>query len=187
MKKDNSETLWVKLVRKFYGIEGPVDEYVEESINRIGTFGFIFSTIYIFLSAPILLIAWNYLSYENFPISLMIYFFLYLIILTFYMGYSMNKSKIGLSDIREEDYVMVMKSERKKGIIATTGFTCGIFLMDVLFTAFKLDDTTWSQVFSLKNIISKIILGLLWGILMYLGRMKYIKKSIKETELMEED
>ncbi|OFI49586.1 hypothetical protein BG261_03115 [Floricoccus tropicus] len=188
MKKDNSETLWIKIMKRFYGIEGPVDEYVEKTINKIGNFCFIFSAIYIIISAPLLLIAWEYLSYDNFPISLMIYLFLYLTIITFYMSYSMNKYKIvGFSDITAEDYDRVMKSERKKLTIATISFTCGIFLMDVLFTAIKLDGTSWSQVFSLKNMISKIICGLLWGLLMYFGRRNKVKKSIRANEAMEED
>ncbi|OFI45753.1 hypothetical protein BG262_07070 [Floricoccus penangensis] len=186
MKKDNSETLWVKLVRKFYGIEGPIDEYIEKSINRIGNFGFIISEIYIFISVPLLLIAWYYLDYENFPVAIIIYSLVYIIIIGTFIPYLMNKYKVGFA-FQEKDYKSVMRSSRKNIFFSSIVFTSFLLLTDIFFTAIGFDEGGWSKVFSLKNIIPTIFFGIIWGILMYLLRRSSVKKSIRETELMEED
>lgn len=174
MKKD---IFWTRLIKRFYGISGELDEYREQAINRIGNRLFLclwwyltlsnFIFCYLFLKWPELagwIIMWSHLivAVIIIPIVIMI---------------AMKRQEIGNYVEVEEDN---LPTERRKAI--SQGLKSGIFWtisMGFLmpFLNWWIDDVPYFQtLLSLKNLTSALLGGVFFTVTMTLFAYRNVKK-----------
>ncbi|URZ88086.1 DUF3278 domain-containing protein [Floricoccus penangensis] len=179
------DSLWLKIIRKFYRIEGPIDEYMEKEINRIGNNALIFSSIFI-VTANILLVIFC-IGMNQFLIQLLILLitFIYVFGIEIYVNHSVEKARLNFIIIypnQFEEYEKKAKhSSLKFSIYYYIFFIILVGIMNIITFKKSFFD------FNLSNILSPVALSTGY----YFGdrrkKIKLIKQNISRTVAMEEE
>lgn len=163
MKK---ETVTEKMIKHFYGITGPMDEYKHREADRIGNICFIYLTWLIMIGNVIALflsIKFPKFTAIAYPIFLMFGLF----IIFFYVMLKVDVSN--LTTIDEEELTPSEQKKMKNGGLKASLFF-GFFMY--LFSAFQVSWSENKDFLSLLlrplNIIIGIIMGILFGLIMSL-------------------
>lgn len=159
MKK---ESFTEKLIKRTYGITGPLDEYKRAKCNEIGNIAFIW-TFYVLIIGN----AISFIFARRFP---EIVAYVYPIILTIfilglegYIMYRIGVENINIIDLEEieENYDSISKI-KKATLKSSIVFGITLFLFNLIPLALG------EQVSLIQTIFTSLISSLLWGIIMYL-------------------
>ena len=175
-----SEHLGTKIIKRFYGITGPLDEYRYQEITRIGNNAFIFLWIYLMIS-NLVAVCFGLLNAE---VTLYVYVSVNVFVTIFgisaYIIWESKRKQLTKIDVEDID----IHSFKKKMIISTIIGASMYGLMMFVFNslmAVRFDDNTefFKYLFSKHNIILSIIQMVGFGVIIYLFQLYRLKKSEK--------
>ncbi|AUJ31384.1 MAG: DUF3278 domain-containing protein [Liquorilactobacillus nagelii] len=170
-----SKSLIDKVLKKFYGIDGILDEYKKEQINKIGNLIFIFMWWYLIISTFVatLLVSINrdgailFLIIGNLIVVL-----LSIIIVTVFL----RRKKLDLVEVEKKDYLKLKRKYLVKGIFLAGYFGVSMYILNALDGAFEGEGDFWSEITSFNNLQISLVEGFLFGMLMYLYFMFKLRK-----------
>lgn len=158
MKKEDFTT---KLIKRFYGIAGPLDEYKRQEVDKIGNICFIWLS-WILMIGNILAL----LLASHYPEAVaVIYPILLELIILILFGVVMVKSQ----ETRITEFDKEELDEQEKKQIKFAGLKAGLFFGFFMwfFLPFGSGQPYFSELFALKGIIGALISGFLFGISMH--------------------
>lgn len=165
------ENMTDKIIKRFYSITGPLDEYKRQEVDKIGNLSFIgLSSILLLANLPAYYFGLKYPELMSWAYPL---FVTITILVAFF--WVMTKSRaaqvtsIDLQELDEKEQKQVQHMGLKTGLI----FTCFMWL----FLPYGSDQAYLTELFSLKVIIGAIIAGLLFGISVH-----FLVKSRENTD-----
>ncbi|UQS85940.1 DUF3278 domain-containing protein (plasmid) [Nicoliella spurrieriana] len=113
--KNERESLYVRYLKYFYGINGPLDEYRENEINKIGNHLFLVLFNYNVVSTLLIIIfAFNGNSF-NALMWLIIANAVVIMIIVFYASFKVQSLRLDRIDVdSNNDYAITLKHLRRK-------------------------------------------------------------------------
>lgn len=173
----NKDSLRTKIIKRFYGITGEYDEYKEHEVNRIGNNAFIILWCYVLISTFIATLFASKYPIEALKIYLGCNIFVTIFVVNLYLVIASKKSMLTEIDVTKEDYNTAKTSALITGIKSGLIFGfCMYFLKGLIDVSF--DNITFSYYFSsLKNILTSICNGLIFGLFSYVVSRNRIKKE----------
>lgn len=160
MTKPIKEPMATKLIKRFYGIVGPLDEYKQHELNRIGNHCFMILTVCLLLGNPVALflaeshpklVAWGY------PIVLgSVLFILF--------AYILSKTSHLTQFDKEELSPNEQQQLRHIGLKAGSLFGTGLYVCSCLLDLFDLNKPFLDQLSQPKNLIFGLLCGIFFGL-----------------------
>ncbi|MFD1125100.1 DUF3278 domain-containing protein [Lentilactobacillus raoultii] len=172
------ESLWEKIIRRFYGIDSPLNDYQRKQVNRIGNNAFLISFGYMLVSNIVM----AFLATTH-PLNVLISFIFINILFTLILtaGYILpatNKLHLNDKEVSPENYPQVLKGIRWWAIKA--GIEFGIYMwfvqrgLDWFF-----DGISFTQgLQSFHSYWTVILAGIIFGLGMYVSKKLRLKKRI---------
>ncbi|QEA52563.1 DUF3278 domain-containing protein [Loigolactobacillus coryniformis] len=174
MKK--RETLGVKVIKHFYGISGPLDEYKRQEVNRIGNNAFIWLWWYSLLSGIIALLFSN----KDSKLTLWIYLCSNLIIngfvITGYITLAGHRKHLAEHEITANRIKMIQHKTIRGAILVGISYAVTWHFLMSLFAWFTENTSFYAYITSWHNIETAFLSGIIFGGLMYLVQLARIKK-----------
>lgn len=131
------KALWLRLLAKFYGIEGQLDEYKEKELNRIGNRGFMFSSIYSFMSTSFCFLRFDQFSETDLMILVSVNMIVYFLLIPTYLSTAITLAGLTEIDLTETEYPKARRKAITRGIRTIFTYGIGMFFfesgIDVLF------------------------------------------------------
>ncbi len=170
------ETIMDKIIKRFYGISGPLDEYRRAEINQIGNNCFMILIIYMFLSSFAALI-----FYTRFPeatffalIFMNLGFLLYGVFM--YILFKVAKLNLTENEVPADKIKDAKRQAARRGLLAGFEFPVLMYGFTVL-TSWGMKEPILPEIFSLKRIAFYVIAGVLFGVMMWLICLARITKA----------
>lgn len=176
MKK---ETFQDKLIKRFYGIAGPLDEFRQKEAFRLGNTCFIllfWGTMAITLLALALSKRYPEVVAYGYPTALL----LSTLSASMYMTSKMRHSQVDSLDVEE----LTTKEQKKfKGasIKFALYFTCGMYIWNTGFDAWMEGLNPLDHLFDLRKFLAACLVGVFMGIYIEITLRKRMKKAEKLT------
>ncbi|MGQ7382569.1 DUF3278 domain-containing protein [Streptococcus suis] len=176
MKK---ETFQDKLIKRFYGIAGPLDEYRKQEAFRLGNTCFIllfWGTMALTLLALALSKRYPEVVAYGYPVTLLL---AYLSASTYIM-FKLRHSQLDSLDVEE----LTTKEQKKfKGasIKFALYFTCGMYIWNTGFDAWMEGLNPLDHLFDLRKFLAACLGGIFTGIAIEITLRKRMKKAEKLT------
>ncbi|MBS8094584.1 DUF3278 domain-containing protein [Streptococcus suis] len=176
MKK---ETFQDKLIKRFYGITGPLDEYRKQEAFRLGNTCFIllfWGTMVLTLLAIALYKRFPQVVAYGYPVTLLL---AYLSASTYIM-FKLRHSQLDSLDVEE----LTTKEQKKfKGasIKFALYFTCGMYIWNTGFDAWMDGLNPLDHLFDLRKFLAACLGGVFTGIALEIMLRKRMKKAEKLT------
>ena len=174
----HKETLMEKMIKRFYGISGVLDEYRLQEIRRIGNNAFIFLFYYILLSNFVAVILMGMVGAEELLFGLCVINAL----VTAggvggYVLYQIHKLELAQIEVTEEQRIPM---QRKYAVrCALSGVSFGVLM--TIFNALQSNKGFVAEVFSLKSLVLFVFEVVFFGGSMYL-LIRYRMKKIRNEE-----
>lgn len=177
--------IWIKIIKLFYRIDGPIDEYKEKEINRIGNNAFIFSSTYMVITNLIIIFFFKKINYDSLQLILALNLLIYVLIISMYVSKSIEKARLDFVNITINEFPIYKKKAVRISLI--TGFLYAAFYTLIYSFLNTISDGTnyFSNLCNKTNLIMFIILGIFCTYVDYQRKIKLITKNIKETEKLE--
>ncbi|MGU7979046.1 DUF3278 domain-containing protein [Streptococcus suis] len=176
MKK---ETFQDKLIKRFYGIAGPLDEFRQKEAFRLGNTCFIllfWGTMALTLLALALSKRYPEVVAYGYPVTLLL---AYLSASTYIM-FKLRHSQLDSLDVEE----LTTKEQKKfKGasIKFALYFTCGMYIWNTGFDAWMEGLNPLDHLFDLRKFLAACLVGVFMGIYIEITLRKRMKKAEKLT------
>ena len=174
---NNKENLGTKIIKRFYGITGPLDEYRYQEITRIGNNAFIFLWVYLMISNLIALYVGLFYPEETLYVSIGLNIFVAVFGIGIYIILESKKVQINEEDINQK---LLKKKMKKSTIIATTLYG-GFMLVFNSLMAMRFDGVKeiLDYMFSQHNIMITSLQIVVFGCLIYFSQLYRLKKIEK--------
>lgn len=174
------ETFTDKLIKRFYGITGPLDEQKRQQVDRMGNMAFVvLFYILIFGNCIAFLLSSKYpeLVARIYPILLLIISMVVGSILT----YKFKKSAVNAID---EEELTEKEQKQLKHAGLKSGLFFGVFMfLGMPLVHFLVDQKDYfTELFSIQNILSGIFEAILFGAIMQGLVNARIKQARSQTE-----
>lgn len=175
------ESLYVRAVRRFYGIAGQFDEYREQEINKIGNKSFMMLTIYNMLSV---FVAWlglmSSLDKELTFASYIICNFVVLLGIFGYIAIKVYRLKLDQVEVyNDTQYGQLMRKSKKSFVLGGLFFFVGTRVLSIIMNLVDAKNqlSLMDLVLSPKDNIQMLISTALFIIFMYILTKARIKKD----------
>ncbi|HFI0101976.1 TPA: DUF3278 domain-containing protein [Streptococcus suis] len=174
MKKENFQD---KLIKQFYSIAGPLDEFRQQEAFRLGNTCFIllfWGTLALTLLALTLSKRFPEVVAFGYPVSLLLSY----LATSSYIIYKLRHSQVDSLDVEE----LTSKEQKKlKGasIKFALYFTCGMYIWNSGFDAWMEGLNPLDHLFDLRKFLSACLVGVLMGIYIEITLRKRMKKAEK--------
>ncbi|MBP2623480.1 DUF3278 domain-containing protein [Streptococcus oricebi] len=158
----NKETLIEKMIKRFYGVSGQLDEYRRSELDKIGNQLFIFLTYFLlFGNLCALVLASKYPKFvgQNYPLLLEV------VLLAFFAYILYRTKKKELLEINPEE--MTAKELKKYKYAASKAalfFGLGFHILMSGFLAWMQKGDFWGQVLDGRLILASFLGGLFFGV-----------------------
>ncbi|MGT2757045.1 DUF3278 domain-containing protein [Streptococcus ovuberis] len=169
----NKEPFTDKLIKRFYGITGPLDEYKRHEVDRIGNIGFIV-LFYVLVLGNFLAILAAYHYPEQVALLYPIILTVVILLLSFYIV--LKGKKAGVSHFEKEE---LSEKELKKlsyaGLKAGLFFGTGVYLMQGLLQWLIDQEPFLAVLTNWRTVIVAVLQGIFFGGFIHLiikSRMK---------------
>ena len=158
------ETLTDKLIKRFYGITGPLDEQKRQQVDRMGNIAFVvLFYILIFGNCIALLLSFKYpeLVARIYPILL-------LTIILVVSGVLTYKFKMSAVNAIDEEELTEKEQKQLKHAGLKSGLFFGVFMfLGMPLVHFLVDNKDYlTELFSIRNMLSGIFEAILFGAIM---------------------
>lgn len=173
---NKKETVSEKVLKRFYGISGVLDEYKRGEINRIGNNAFIILFFYSLLSNFIAT-----LFATRFPeITLWALIVSNLILVVFVIGgyviLAVGNLNLTVEEVEVDKVSKTRKQVIKKGVRQGLSFGIGMHLLTALTNVVSEGESIRKGLFSFPHIISSLLAGLFFGVIMTVVMLNRVKK-----------
>lgn len=172
------ETVGTKVIKWFYGIRGPLDEYRRNEINRIGNniaiFLLMFNLLLAFIASLIILATDNY----EFTLSVVVGSMLFVVFgIYIYIIYEIEHHRLARVDIDAKQVVKTKKKIFKKAIGLGAYFAVGMYCLNILTDWLPDRGSIVPLLTERSRVIEAIIMGIYFGAAMMLVDFHHIKKN----------
>jgi hypothetical protein len=172
----NKEKLWIRMMKRFYGISGVLDEYRRSQVEHIGNNAFMVMFWYMLLSNLLATIfAYKYPEATLWVfIGCNLFFIIYVI-----CGYIMiatSHLKLTENEVEPKDLVREKRKIIFKGIGLGVYFAVTMHLLEGLIDVVIGDGNFFESILSPNGIIGSFLGGLFFGGMMYLVMIVRLKK-----------
>lgn len=173
----HKETLMEKMIKRFYGISGVLDEYRLQEIRRIGNNAFIFLFYYILLSNVVAVTLMGTVGAEELLFGLCVINAL----VTAggvggYVVYQVHKLGLAQIEVTEEQSTSMKRNYAVRCVLSGIGF--GVLM--TIFDALQSNQGFVAAVFSLKSLFLFVFEAVFFGGIMYLLSRYQMKKGRNE-------
>lgn len=164
-----------RLLKLSYGITGPIDEYQERELDRLGNSGYLLLTLFapflLFASVIIAIVA----SYKvAFWFAIVSLFALFIIVSwSFYI--IAIRQRVLVNEVRPSDLKAKQKIAIRRGIITGIIFAVIEFIAQVII--YQSYDIKWGVMPGVIVILGSVLLGIFAGLLTGIITWKNIKKT----------
>ncbi len=174
----HKETLMEKIIKRFYGISGVLDEYRLQEIRRIGNNAFIFLFYYILLSNVVVVTLMGVVGAKELLFGLCVINAL----VTAggvggYVLYQIHKLELAQIEVTEEQRIPMQRKYAVK--CALSGVSFGLLM--TIFNGLQSNQGFVAEVFSLRSLILFGFEAVFFGGSMYL-LVRYRMKKIRNEE-----
>lgn len=174
------ESLLTKVIKRFYGISGVLDEYRRSQVEHIGNNAFILMFWYMLLSNFVaVLFAYKYPEVTVWALIGTNLFFL-LNVICLYIIYTTSKIKLTENEVETKD----IEKEKKKIVLNGIGsgiyFAIGIHILKAILAVSLEEGDFFESIAAPDKIITSLLGGCFFGGMMYLvlkNRLKKIDES----------
>lgn len=174
------ESLLTKVIKRFYGISGVLDEYKLRQVEHIGNNAFMLMFWYMILSNFVAaLFSYKYPQVTVWALLGTNLFFLVYVISTYIM-YATSKLKLTENEVEAKDVAKEKRKNILKGIGAGVQYTVLMHLQLALLGTMFGEGSFIEEIMDTKAIIINIMIGMGFGAIMYLILKNRLKK-IDET------
>ncbi|HFU3941817.1 TPA: DUF3278 domain-containing protein [Streptococcus suis] len=176
MKK---ETFQDKLIKRFYGIAGPLDEFRQQEAFRLGNTCFIllfWGTMALTLLALALSKRFPEVVAFGYPVSLLLSY----LATSSYIMYKLRHSQVDSLDV-EELTSKEQKKLKRASIKFALYFTCGMYIWNTGFDAWMEGLNPLDHLFDLRKFLSACLVGVFMGIYIEITLRKRMKKAEQLT------
>lgn len=170
----SKESISVKLIKYFYGIDGKLDEYRRSELNRIGNNAFIILFMYTLVSSGIMILVGNinvkYLEYYPMVNLVAVIFGVGM-----YIIFQVEKLKLSTKEVTSKNY----NGERRKLIrrsIKTSLITTIIYYVVISFVDMNGSGSFYSNLIDWRNIINAVLFGIIFGSFTTVINYSHLKK-----------
>lgn len=174
MKK--RETLGVKVIKHFYGISGPLDEYKRQEVNRIGNNAFVWLWWYLLISSFIAAL----FSQKNPHLTLLIYIGSNMLVSGFIVsGYILIASHgkhLTEHEVSTKQATVIKHKILRNALFLGIYFAIGIHLLNGLTDWLTEGVDFYTTITAWRNIRSSALAGIIFGIFMYVMNLLRIKR-----------
>ncbi|MCO4648519.1 hypothetical protein DJZ09_01909 [Streptococcus infantarius subsp. infantarius] len=175
----NKEPLRIKIIRRFYGIEGDYDEYKEKEVNRIGNNAFMGLWWYFLVANFIACIFVFKYPVQTLWVYIGINLFVSVFVVCTYLMIASQKSKLNDVEVEKMDFQTAKKKVLRSGILAGLYFGISMYFLGALINWVSENETVVSYIHTPRNLIISIFQAIFFGGFMYaIGRSR-IKKQTK--------
>ena len=174
------ETFTDKLIKRFYGITGPLDEQKRQQVDRMGNMAFVvLFYILIFGNCIAFLLSFKYPEFvaRVYPILLLIIIWVVGSILTY-------KFKMSAVNAIDEEELTEKEQKQLKHVGLKSGLYFGISMfLGMPLVHFLVDNKDYlTELFSVRNILSGIFDAVLFGAIMQGWVYARIKQAKSQTD-----
>ena len=172
MKKENFQD---KLIKRFYGITGPLDEFRQKEAFRLGNTCFIllfWGTMALTLLALALSKRFPEVVAFGYPVALLLSY----LATSTYIMFKLRNSQVDSLDVEE----LTTKEQKKfKGasIKFALYFTCGMYIWNTGFDAWMEGLNPLDHLFDLRKFLAACLVGVFMGIYIEITLRKRMKKA----------
>ncbi|CAH1852031.1 DUF3278 domain-containing protein [Convivina praedatoris] len=156
--------LYIGLLRWFYGIDGVIDEYKEQKLNKFGNIAFILLMIYLILSTFVTLLFWAKYG-DGVLINLVLLNMAVFFVSALIEGFYVFKNKLDKTYSKSPDNQK--KKYQRKAIRVGVFFGFWMYLSTGILD-YIIDKTSLVNLLSIQSIGRGIIQGVFFGAFMYL-------------------
>ncbi|WP_124057617.1 DUF3278 domain-containing protein [Vaginisenegalia massiliensis] len=181
------ETWSIKIMKHFYGIQGPLDEYRYQEINRIGNQAFMFLWAYLLIANMMAVFG----ALINPEVTLWIYIMVNSFVVIFgvsvYIIWQSKKSQVTEFELEEVNLPAIKKKMIRSTLIGSLLYGGLMFVYNALMaTHFEQEHSFTDYLLSAHNIRVGLLQTFFFGLLMFLFQIIYFKKKQKVAEKREE-
>lgn len=173
------ESLYIKIIKRVYGIHGYFDEYKKQEVNRIGNNAFLI--LFTFFTLEMLLSSFSVMIFDSDDILMILMWsnILIFFIIIWYLAIAVSKLKLDqIEAYDDKDFYLKIKKAKKKAIFTVFSFFLTerivFFILDSLDKDNKL--SIWQNIISPRENIIWGVTAILMGIATYLILKSKIKK-----------
>ncbi|MBB1079757.1 DUF3278 domain-containing protein [Limosilactobacillus sp. STM2_1] len=174
------KTLNTKIIKRFYNISGPLDEYKRSEVNRIGNnlgiMLFLFNVLIIFIALLIEEATNNSTLALHILIGAILIFTVY--IAGGYVMYEAHRYRLTDNEVEEKEVRHAYIAALKRGLGNGIYFGVGMYLLDCLQEYMSVNASLVGLFLDKTSIIYGIMCGILFGVttgIVYLARIKRVK------------
>ena len=158
------ETFTDKLIKRFYGITGPLDEQKRQQVDRMGNMAFVV-LFYILIFGNCIAL---FLSFKYPELVARIYPILLLTIILVVSGVLTYKFKMSAVNAIDEEELTEKEQKQLKHAGLKSGLYFGVYMfLGMPLVHFLVDNKDYlTELFSVRNILSGIFEAILFGVIM---------------------
>ncbi|MDM5047826.1 DUF3278 domain-containing protein [Levilactobacillus brevis] len=160
--------IFLRFIKKFYGLTGPLDEYRVKEVNRIGNNAFVLSFIYLFLSSVVVaLLTVKFSASALLPIYLLVNIIFISLVNGGYVFFEIHRLGLDKIDVSSENYKGALNRLKKR--CAKIGIFVAILLwiFELVLNYVIFDVTIVSTTLSLSGYIRAIVVAALVTLFLY--------------------
>lgn len=176
------KALNTKIIKRFYNISGPLDEYKRSEVNRIGNnlgiMLFSFNLLIIFIALLVEEATNNSTLALHILIGAVLIFTVY--IAGGYVMYEAHQHRLTDNEVEEKEVRHAYIAALKRGLGNGIYFGVGMYLLECLQEYMSVNDSFVSLLVDKTSILYGIVCGVLFGTTMgvvYLVRIKKVKND----------
>lgn len=171
----DKEGLLIKIIKRFYGISGVLDEYKKRQVEHIGNNAFMLILGYMMVSNLLVML----FARRNPELTLWVFIscniFFAVFVICGYVLLAMSHLKLTENEVEAKDMVKEEKKTILKGIGLGIYFSVGIHLLNGLLSMESKEDFIY-YIVSPDRIVASIFGGCFFGCMMYLLLRLRLKK-----------
>lgn len=170
-----SKKLTDKMIKLFYGIEGLLDEYKKEQLNKFGNIAFILIWWYLMISGFIAMLL--YVNNSEFAIKFLISGNLVVAFLALFSAVGfLRKKKLDIVEVDKSKYPDKKKKYFRKSIGVGIYFGVTIHILNAIIDKIIQNENFLTSISSVNNICTAVFEGIGFGICMYIVYILRLKK-----------
>ncbi|MFT8458498.1 MAG: DUF3278 domain-containing protein [Liquorilactobacillus ghanensis] len=164
-----------KMIKFFYGIEGLLDEYKRNQLDKFGNIAFIITWWYLLISGFVAMLL--YVNNSKIAAIFLIAGNLLISFLSlFSIIYFLRKKKLDIVEVDKSEYLDKKKKYFRKSIGLGVYFGVATHILNAIIDTVTQNGNFWTSISYVSNICTAVFEGIGFGICMYIVYLLKLKK-----------
>ena len=171
---NTQNNIWLWILKRFYGVEGVIDEYGMQFLNRLGNQAFIASWFYIViltLVACVLMFTEVTFQAEWLVLANLIF----TLGLSFYVTIQVRRSGLARIEVDHEDLATAKRRLKWSSVRMALVYGVMLVLMELVFVWFDPTEDPLIRLTNTSNIVRLVMMTIAFGVVIYWMRRSQVK------------